>query len=151
MPLVQVSANVRNLYSLPDWRITHEPDPSYLQILKASFQQYNPVTSWNQTQAKYSSILQTFWHGSPKDYDAFQDIPDHLLDYANSYLFARSKTDVDTISKQLERSLANDDILNRGGWTGTGAIILASLTDPIQFMIPATAFYKYAKAGTLAS
>ena len=138
------------IYPRPDWRIKRPEDPSFMKVLASSFRQYNPVFSLNTTLRNFSNIYAGLTYGPPpEDYDPMKDVPDDLIEFADSFLWDRNPQDVANTTAALRQSLEDFEIMNKSGWTGTGTAIAASIADPIQFMIPSSFFFKAIKGGTI--
>ena len=141
----------KEIYPRPDWRIKTPEDPKWLRTFWAAERQYNPVFSMNNSIHNLIKVTQGIFGGAGIGYDPTKDIPDDLVDFANSFTWDRNPQDVALTARELRKSMEDYDILDRTGWMGWSMSVGATLQDPIQFLIPSSFFFKAVRGGTLLS
>ncbi|MFB3788510.1 MAG: hypothetical protein ACE15F_19300, partial [bacterium] len=131
----------------PAWRrpfvfptLARATRPGLWELVGASWRQENLLGS---LLAQENLPARTDW-----DFDAFPYIPAELRkpEYARYYAQADSLEDVEAVTRQIRREMADRETLSRGGWTGLAVnLVVGGLLDPLNLAAPGPALYR---AGT---
>lgn len=123
----------------------HE-DTGYLDALKPAFETENTIGSFLTREEGSSPVADP-----DSDYDPISAMPEDIpKEYAKSYAFANNQDDVDAITRQVKKEVANRQKLADAGWLGVAAGFTAGVLDPVNLIpIGGSAYKSYRVGGSI--
>lgn len=123
-----------------------QEETGYLDALSPAFEAENTIGSFLTREEGSSPLVDL-----DSDYDPISAMPEDIpKEYAKSYAFANNQDDVDSITRQVKREIANRQKLANAGWLGVAAGFTAGVLDPINLIpIGGSAYKSYRVGGSI--